>query len=873
MKPSFGTIVTALISCASSFCLAAPQADRVTAEVNNERRIAFTEAAPAWASADRDLGAVEPTLPLGHLKIYLSRPADREAAFQQLLNDQQNPGSTRYKHWLTPAEVAEDYGPSDQEITAVTNWLERQGMQVDEVAVTKIYIAFSGTAQQIEKAFSTNLHYFRSTVAPEGKRISITRPPQIPAALAPVIQSIEGLSQHIYHPNLVRGELTQKSGSGYVNYLFPGDFTNIYDLWPVYMNETIVHGSAIDGTGQTIAIVARSAVDPSDISNYALQDSGSSSQVVNTIVPTGGTSPGQTKNSDQDEATLDVTRSGSVAFNATIDLVTAKSVGSTDGVDVDIDYIINNHSKLGANVMSVSFGSCESDYTASSIKAMDANFSTAASEGISTVVSSGDSGVAGCEPGNTTPVAASEHASPNALCSSSYVTCVGGTEFNDVGNESTYWNESAPGLVSAIGYIPEGAWNEAALSNGKVTNSATGGGVSGFIATPTWQIGTGVPSARAGRYTPDVSFTSALHDGYALCEQWELDIYNKENGTDYTCEAGYFLVFGGTSAAAPDMAGTMALINQKTGSASGNANPSLYALAAKNVSAFHDVTVASSGVGSCNDETPSMCNNTTPGPTSLTIGGTNGYQVGTGYDEATGLGSPDIYKLIWNYGDALKSSADTTTVVGTNPTTILAGWLLPIGVSVLATEGFANPTGSATLIAYQGGKEVATLGPHTLTPIGTPQVGSYWTDNFDTSSVPPGVYTVKGIYNGSTGFSASTSQPLTITVQPTESTVKLSPASQTVTRPGNVQITATVDCFDVSESFAKPSGTVTFTAAGMKFGPYKLVQVSTIDWEYTFTVPTPSQSIPAGTYSVTASYSGNIEVLPSTSSAVTVTLK
>jgi len=95
---------------------------------------------------------------------------------------------------------------------------------------------------------------------------------------------------------------------------------------------------------------------------------------------------------------------------------------------------------------------------------------------------------------------------------------VGGTEFNDAANPSLYWNSSSSSnLASALSYIPEGAWNEPLDSSSKPVVAATGGGVSAYVATPSWQVGSGVPVARSGRYTPDVSFSAASHDGYFGC--------------------------------------------------------------------------------------------------------------------------------------------------------------------------------------------------------------------------------------------------------------------------------------------------------------------------------------------------------------------
>ena len=190
--------------------------------------------------------------------------------------------------------------------------------------------------------------------------------------------------------------------------------------------------------------------------------------------------------------------------------------------------------------------------------------SEADSEGISVFVSSGDWGAYGCvvdQNDTATPPSSTGTNSPNDICSSSYATCVGGTEFNDASDYSQYWNSfNTPTLGSAISYIPEGAWNDPANSStGAAQMQATGGGVSSVIPPPCWQTGTGVPAAKAGRYTPDISFSaSGQHDGYFGCLiALGLTCESSGSGTP-------FAVFGGTSAASPDMAGITALLDEKS---------------------------------------------------------------------------------------------------------------------------------------------------------------------------------------------------------------------------------------------------------------------------------------------------------------------
>ena len=207
-----------------------------------------------------------------------------------------------------------------------------------------------------------------------------------------------------------------------------------------------------------------------------------------------------------------------------------------------------------------------------------------------------------------------------------------------------------PGYVSAKGYIPEGAWNQPLDDKGNTQVGGTGGGVSTYIAKPTWQKGAGIPG-NAGRYVPDVSFNASTEYGYFGC--MAASQASCVLGADGAPTGSFrFLAWGGTSASAPSMAGVAAMLNQKAGTAQGNLNPTLYSLArTPSNGVFHDITVASSGVTDCSVNTASLCNNSLPSPTSLT-GGLAGYLVGDGYDPVTGLGSIDVSRLLESWVSA-----------------------------------------------------------------------------------------------------------------------------------------------------------------------------------------------------------------------------
>ncbi len=373
--------------------------------------------------------------------------------------------------------------------------------------------------------------------------------------------------------------------------------------------------TSVTGKGYTIGVVGRARVDTADLTQFRMltktnvpkSHRGDPDQVRRESIP--GRLILNAHNSadigDQLEATLDVFRTGSTAPGAKLLLVVTTSAGGDIGADAE--YLVET-TPVPAQVMSISFGLCESEAGQSGVNFWDSIFAQAQAEGISVFVSSGDSGASGCDADFTTPPSHPAANSPNYICSSSHVTCVGGTEFNDTANPGKYWSSSnKPNLGSALSYIPEGGWNEPLDSDGNPVIAASGGGVSKFIKTPSWQTGKGVPSARAGRYTPDVAFSASGHDGYFACMAAAGASCVPDSNGNY-----YFEIMYGTSAAAPSMAGITALLDQKLGKKQGNLNAELYTLASKSSSALHDVTVTSSGVKSCSVKTPSMCNNSAP---------------------------------------------------------------------------------------------------------------------------------------------------------------------------------------------------------------------------------------------------------------------
>jgi pseudomonalisin len=570
--------------------------DRITSYIDDEQRVTLRGNVHPLAVAQYDAGTVAPGFPMEHMLLTLLPDAAQQDALNQLIEAQHNPESPYYHQWLTPEQYGERFGVSDADTAQIVGWLQDHGMEVEEVTAGRRSIVFSGGAAQVESAFHTRIHAYK--VGNEVHHAN-ANDPEIPAALIQVVGGV--VSLHDFHSEPMHASARKASpafSSGGSYYLAPADFATIYNLAPLYQE-------SINGNGQSVAIVARSNIKIADVRQFRTffgLPANDPQVIVN------GADPGIWNSNEETEADLDVEWSGAVARNATIKFVVSKSTNSSDGVDLSAQYIVNHNL---APVMSTSFGLCEASLGTSGNSFLNSLWQQAAAQGITVFVSSGDNGAAGCDSASAST--ARHGRGVNGLCSTPYSICVGGTEFNDTANSSLYWSTfNATGTqASALSYIPETVWNESGPGAGLWSS---GGGASSVYAKPSWQAGAGVP-ADGKRDVPDVSLTSAGHDGYLIYQ-----------------EGGLYVV-GGTSAASPSFAGVMALVVQHAAARQGNANTVFYSLASKQqaggASVFHDITQG---------------NNSVPGVT--------GFNATVGYDQATGLGSVDASVLVNHWSDA-----------------------------------------------------------------------------------------------------------------------------------------------------------------------------------------------------------------------------
>ncbi len=607
-----------LIALIFGLAMMAPaQPSRITAQIDNSRRITLTGHLHPKALPQYDQGALDPSTQLSRVTIMLQPSAAQQADLKQLLADQQNPSSPNYHKWLTPEEYANRFGASVSDLNTVAQWLRSQNLQVTSVARGRDSIAVSGTASAVENAFQVQLHRF---VINGQTHYAPTTEPSVPAAFSNVISGIRGLNDFRLKPASRRKAILQAPNKPQVESeslcggycLGPSDIATIYDVNPLY-------AKGWNGSGQSLAVVGQSAILTADIDAYR---SAFNLPAINLqqVLASGSQNPG-TVSGDEGESDLDIELSGGIAPNATIVFVYSEDV--TTSAEYAIDQNL-------APVISMSYGECENESPQSDATSMQQLAEKANSEGITWLASSGDSGAAGCyDPGYDS----NSTASVNLPASVPEVTGIGGTEFSE-GN-GTYWNSSG----AAVGYIPEIAWNDTTEDEGscgqELCPSASGGGKSVYFSKPSWQTGDSVP-ADGARDVPDISLSaSADHDGYII---YSSDGCGGGRGREATtCEQ----VVGGTSAGPPNIAGLLTLFNQgliatgaQSGPGQGNINPQLYSEVQSTPSAFHDIT-------SGNNIVTFACSQFQRGCT----GGSVGYDAGSGYDLVTGIGSIDGYNL------------------------------------------------------------------------------------------------------------------------------------------------------------------------------------------------------------------------------------
>lgn len=746
-----------------------PQRTLITAPIDEQQLTRLKGNTHPLARAQFDLGTAPASLPMQRMLLVLKRSPEQEHALRTLLDDQQDKNSPNYHKWVTPEQYGKLFGPSDADMQTITSWLQSHGFEVGATKGRSV-LEFSGSASQVQEAFHTTIHKY---VVNGEQHWANSSDPMIPTALTPAVAGVYTLHNFLKKPHyrlakekgiITPGKPPRINLQGGGHALSPGDYAAIYNINPLYNASP----TPINGNGISIGIVGRSDIQLSDIQQFESLFGGSS------ILPqviVNGPDPGDLPGDDV-EATLDVTWSGAIAPGAQIIFVNSAITDTTDGVTLSELYIVENNL---TNIMSASFGGCEANFGGDA-SGDNAIARQAAAQGISFFASTGDAGAEGCDDPNFES-AAQGPVSVDLPAAAPFVTAVGGTQFNENGNDAIYWNSTnGAGGESALKYIPEDVWNEscAATSCGNNANiAAGGGGISTIFPKPNWQsvvTGTGTLTNRA---IPDLALTAAGHDAYALCFLG-------------VCAQNEFFLISGTSASTPSFAGIMALVDQQMGITTGNTRQGLANYVLYPLAAAQEANANLSG--HCNGSSTSVTINTGCVFNDVTVGNnavpdtqftSTLYPAAVGYDPASGLGSVNAANLVNQWANSTFRATTTALKLngGTTAVSITHGASVTADVNVTATTG--TPTGDVSLIAATGPSGSAT----NQTGVAQLALSNTGTTSGSITVLPGGgPYAVTAHYAGisattppsTTFFAASDSNPVMITVSPEASTTTLS---------------------------------------------------------------------------------------------------
>jgi uncharacterized repeat protein (TIGR01451 family) len=486
-----------------------------------------------------------------NLNLAIGLPVRNQAALNRLLQEVYDPASPNYHKFLTPPEFTALFGPTEQDYQAVVDFARQNGLKLIGTHPNRMIVDVSGAAADVEKAFQVKLNTYRH---PREARdfFATDTDPSVPAGLA--IQDISGLDSYRRpHPHLKASQLSAApsavskgtvsiqpantkphTGSGPVGSYMGNDFRNAY-----------IPGSALNGAGQSVALVQFDGYYASDIVAYETLTGRTNIPLQNVLID--GFSGAPTGNGGEVEVSLDIEMALSMA-----PALSKIIVYEGDPYNFHPNDLLNKiATDDAANQISCSWG-----WTGGPTATTDGIFQQMALQGQSFFTASGDSdaypaGTVDDPFGFGTP------------SDSAYVTSVGGTTLT-----------MTPGGTAKVS---ETVWNWG-IEFG-VDGIGSSGGISTYYQIPYWQTNvsmTACQGSTTARNFPDVAMTA--DNVYVIAD----------GGVQY--------LVGGTSCAAPLWAGFTSLINQQ-GTNSGHAamgflNPAFYHLAALSnyTNCFNDIT-------------------------------------------------------------------------------------------------------------------------------------------------------------------------------------------------------------------------------------------------------------------------------------------
>jgi kumamolisin len=546
-----------------------------------------------------------------------------------------DPRSTRYRQYSTVEELAARYGASPRARRAVAAWAAANDLDVT-VAQTGTFAVASGSAAALSAAVGADglaqasardervpvpaalrgsvgaaavlphdeLPLATEPVAAKSSSVrarsaqsgALPTPDQILARLFGSARERTGTPAGCT-PGANAGETLEYVGAGTPIALPLYGFTP--NQYLTAYGHADMHRRGFRGEGMRVAVLETDDFIRSDIETFARCFGSAMPKITREKVSRRFPAPGE-------ETTLDLeVLIGSLPRLGSIHVVSTANANISSLVRGALATLGTPKSR--PDVVSISLGICEPALTGQIVpmRALSDIYAVAAGAGISTLISTGDTGATGCERNfgaSMVPAVAGPSTSP-------FVTAVGGTNVT---------------LSRDNRLVSQQVWN-----NAPVSISGGGGGVSLLFESPWWQGGRTNPWG--GRTVPDITALGDPYPGFAIyCTA--IQTGDCQGTKD---PRGGWQTIGGTSAATPLMAAGVILANQEA-KAKGQAplgllNPLIYAIGSGRATTYRraisDVTLGSNDVGTA---VPREAGGGTP---------MGEYDTARGYDPASGWGS------------------------------------------------------------------------------------------------------------------------------------------------------------------------------------------------------------------------------------------
>ena len=618
------------------------------------------------------------------------------SALSTFITSLSNTASPNYHRFLTPAQYAARFGASSSTVRAVEHYFSSYGFHIGALSTGRDILRVTGTTREIARAFDAPVETVRLSTG--SLDAHFTSNATLPSSLAHDVTAVAGLDSVV--PESTNLEMTHASANAVAAPSTcpaagssTGTTPNSVGGYTVQQQAALYGFSGAwtagdTGVGQTIGVYELATYDASDVQTF-FSCYGLAPSVASINVDGGPTSSDNAGNAP-DEATLDVEETAALAPGATIEVYqgTNNNSGPTD----TYTQMASNDT---ATIITTSWGICEAQ-TDGAAQAEQTIFQEMAAQGQTVVAAAGDDGSSDCED-TSEPTSTAAVDDP---ASQPYVTGVGGLD------------------VSNIDPLTESVWND---NCSQTDCGAGGGGESSLWSRPSWQVAPGISTTTDSmRMVPDLSVMGDPATGFIQ--------YYTGTGSGFcrhTCSGGWGAI-GGTSIGAPLVSDLIAVAAQACGVARlGFVNPSLYAMAS---TGFVDVTTGNNDL--------------------YNIGA---YNAGTGYDMASGLGTPNgaafLSGLCPPEFSAAKStfatSSTTGVALGTGPTvtaTLRGASDVPIAnasVQITATA----PSGN---LSVDGVKNTTATGTDTSTVISNTE----GVVSFDVESTIPQSVDVTITYEG-----------------------------------------------------------------------------------------------------------------------------